>query len=272
MVSTRALCLYILFLVFLCFAIIILAGCVTMAKNVYHDNFASTPIPTTIPPTPEPIATPILTPIMTPTPLPTPDPVIAFKMQGGYNMSEWFHFTRKAYRDRVTIDVTAYRYQLRSQYHLNDDPKTLVLPKKGNNFLFVWVKVISSSTTSIGGYDHRSFRIRFRGATYNPGLEVQPIRELMIYSDLLHQFRTGPIGYEWGKVYESKDTAGDMEFIELPYMDPGQSNAWDGYLLFEVPRAAIPEELVLMGDFDNMFHARWQFIGGDKFSLARPPV
>ena len=250
---------------------IICPGCVTMAKNVYRDNFAPTSIPTTIPPTPEPIATPILTPIITPIPTLTPDPKMMFKSRGGYNMNEWFNFSRKTYRDLIKVKVTIYRYQVRDKYSLvvlDQDMPILRLPKPGYKFLFIWVKAVSNSTTPLGGYDYRSFKVEYKGQIINPQFEPDRIRELQGYYDFNHDYLSAPYGYWWGLNYDTKK----REYIEYEDFTVGDSNAWDGYILYEIPRQAIIEDLIVTGSFDSMFIAKWQFVKGDKFSLAYPPV
>jgi hypothetical protein len=245
-------------------------GCVTMAKNVYRDNFKPIPIPTTIPPTPAPIVTPILTPIMTPIQIPPVDPHIVFKRQGGYNMSEWFEFSRKTYRDLIKVKVTVYRYQIRDIYSLvvlDQDIPIFRMPKPGYKFLFIWVKAVSNSTTPLGGYNSHSFKINYRNMTIEPQFEPDRIKELVGYYDFNHDYLSSPYGYLWGMNYETKK----REYLEREDFTVGDSNAWDGYILYEIPGTATIDDLMVSASFDSMFNARWQFVNGDKFSLAYPP-
>jgi hypothetical protein len=234
-------------------------------------------MPTTIPPIPEPIATPILTPIRTPIPSTPVEPKIVFKMQGGYNMSEWFSFSRKTYRDQIDVKVTIYRYHVRDKYSIaaNDqDLPTLVLPAPGYKFLFIWVKAISNSTTPLSGYDYRSFKVDYKGQSFAPKLDLGRIKELLGYYDFNHDYQTTPYGYYWGVNYDTNTktiTQHTKKYIENPVFVVGESNAWDGYILYSVPQTATIEDLIVSASFESMFNARWQFVNGDKFSLASPP-
>jgi len=260
-----------LFLVLL----IISSGCITMTKNAYRDNFAPTPIPTTMAPIQTPIGTPILTPIITPIPAPTLDPHIAFKMRGGYNMSEWFSFSRKTYRDMIDVKVTVYRYQIRDHYSVpsrDQDNNTYRWSGAGNNFLFIWARIISNSSTPLGGYDYKDFKINYKGRVIEPTLELGSIKELSGYYDLPHKYNTGPYGYYWGVDYDSNKLSNLHKYMEYEEFLPGESNAWDGYILYLIPKSATIDDLIVTAKFESMFKVGWQFVNGDKFSLETPPL
>lgn len=257
------------YLILLLILFILSAGCITLGKNIYRDNFAPTPIPTiieTIETTPEPVLTTVQP---TPIPIPTTDPISAFKLSGGLNISEWFNFTRKTYRDQISVKTTVYRYQVRDKYHIitsDQDIQNIKLPKPGYFFLFIWVRTVSNSTTPLGGYGPSCFDLDPKGQRTMRYFEPMPISELF-YKDMAGYGRAWPYGYTWGRNQETKK----MEFIELAGLDPGNSNAWDGYIIYQIPKTIPLNAFSIRGDFDGMFHAKWQFAGGDKFSFNSPP-
>ncbi len=267
---------YLLPLLFLLACTLALTGCVTMAREIYIDVSAT---PTTPAPTPTPQPTPIPIVRITPTPTPTPDLGDLFIKSGGLNMSEWFTFTRRSFRDTITAHVMVYRYQVRSFYHLDSPDQdvfnTPVLPKPGKRFLFIWVRAISDSSTPLGGYDYSCFWIEYRGQAIRPTLQTDFIYELATYAGKDKKEKTKPYGYFYGRdmeINKNNLTIKNRRFIQEERFIPGDSNSWDGYILFQIPRGATIQDLTVHADFEGMFHPKWRFVGGDVFSLAYPPI
>lgn len=240
-----------------------------MAKELYKDNFVPTPIPTTPTPEPTPTRPPV---IITPRPTPTPDPGEVFIKSGGLNMSQWFSFSRGTFRDTIRIKTTVYRYQIRDYYTLDVPDQDLkpVRPKGGNKFLFLWIHTVSDSTTPLGGYGPECYTVEYHGQVYRGTIEPSFIYELATYADLYRKEKSTPYGYFYGRDYElekGNHSVKNRRFIPMPRMVSGESNSWDGYVIYQIPKGATTADLTVHGDFDNMYHTRWRFLEADVFSF-----
>jgi len=220
-----------------------------------------TPVPVQIPP---PTITTIPTtsaPMIVPTPPPTINPEIAFRVSGGYNMQEWYNISRATKNQgTISLHTTVYRYQFRGSYsHLENWTESYVqiIPDSGNRFLFIFTDTWSDTDgTPINSLDYSDFTIQYNGQIISPIFDPYLIREISQYS-------TTPYGYVWAEDYVMKEKT----LQHFGKLTPGESNAWDGYLIFQIPATARPEDLKILYNIGNLGHAWFRFTGGDRFSL-----
>lgn len=236
------------------------SGCVTAAKNIVSPTPTPTPIPT---PTPE------ITPTPTPTPEPTPDYSTCGYQDNCYKLRDWHHWwrenvtginTEKGSRD-LSTHATVYSYKLIPVIHYHDPlwgSRTYFKesPEHGYVFLFVFLNIYSDTDARQYGYPANKFRVQIRDDMYFPLDPVQPenrIRELDDLWDYAHIQSPGPWGYK--RVQEAG--SGIIKVETLEYIFGGRSNAWDGYLIFEIPSNTNMEDLKVAASFDNLGGNVW---------------
>lgn len=238
--------------------VVLTSGCVTMAKEMMH-------------PTPAPTPTPTLTPAPTPTPIIQQpavyvEPYDMWKYRtNGHNLSEWFTWRRddvSGLKDLVmqvtiyrAVFIPNYRYWSVSwgQYFWQAAPP-------GKKYLVIFpCMYMAGNDPSYDprmygmGQDH--FYIQYHDQVLTPDPDYVPpnrIKEFEEYWDLSGTVRVVPYGFY-------RDNRGGEETArDLGYFYMGRSNAWDGYILYQVPREARMEEFKVLGRFDGFGYAWWQ--------------
>jgi hypothetical protein len=68
----------------------------------------------------------------------------------------------------------------------------------------------------------------------------------------------GPFGYQIRYAGSSPETAGYVA-DRIGWLRMGKGNAADGYILFEIPKEAMEEDLLLTGSFSRFGTAYWKF-------------
>ncbi len=241
-------------------AIVLSAGCVTAAKRAYRD-YTATPTPTTAPPTPKP----------TPTPVPTPVAIVTasneelLELFGGYSEGgwlSWHHANASGLKD-MTVHVTVYGHRFETVYHwwsVSWAQYFVEAPKVGNKFLFVYVNMWmeDQSDPRMWGMEEDHFRVQVGQNLYAPDTGYAKelrIKELEEVFDYQNKERIMPYGYL------RVQPAGREEAIQSYYLRAGRSNAWDGFILFQVPIETKAEDTKVLGRFDNLGgYAWWQLI------------
>ena len=187
-----------------------------------------------------------------------------------YNLSEWHTIRRddvSGYQDLVLM-TTVYRVIEMPNYYTwewnwggptDGSADWANVPKQGNKFVFVWVcEYINGSETTndpiIYGLDGWHFALQldgklYRTLNYQNGTDlVAPIREFENLYDLSNTTRTEAFGI---KRVQQRVT-GKITAYEMSQIRMGRSNAWDGWLMFEVPRNADVSKAIVIGDFRHL--------------------
>lgn len=236
---------------------VVTSGCVTMAKDTYKDMTA-TPLPT---PTPEPY--------VEPTAVPTPEPTLPYDLwkyvSKQHNMSEWYTIERDnvSGAQDLILRTTVYRIRAMDNYYTwewnwggptDGSADWVNVPKRGNKFVFVWVcQYIDGDNQTydpqIWGMDENHVHLELDGRIYeNKNKDVDltaPIREFENTWDLSNTTRTGP--YARSRI---QDLHSGIITAESPaWLRMGRSNAWDGWVLFEVPNTADTSKAIVHMDF-----------------------
>ncbi|MDD1661336.1 MAG: hypothetical protein LUQ49_02600, partial [Methanomicrobiales archaeon] len=172
-------------------------------------------------------------------------------------MNEWYNLSRVSRDGKKAIQVyiTAYRYQFRDSYQYWDTVAAKWLPvdpPRDSRFLFVFVNVWMDnppgSVGTIDGYDYTSFTLQENGELLPATVDLHQVYELQTYSNLFKTGYVAPYGYQW----ESSSITLKRQLKPLSVLEPGKGGAWDGFIIFEVPRDAKPDDLKLVGNFYGM--------------------
>lgn len=252
------------------------SGCVTMAKEQYRE-YTKTPVPTPTPPTPTP------TPIRT---IPTTEPPYPVRyvdpyMHGERWEGQWFKWLRhdvqgingEGTKD-LHVGVVAYRHQFYDKltwwngamgnYYSMD-------PEPGNRYFVVWVheEMFGTNATndpSMWIFDDTAFRLQVHR---KDGEHVYWIDSEYNRTNLLKEFENKPdyynvaiappFGYYRDYTGHSPETAG-WEVFQKGYLRMGKGNSCDGYMIFQIPKDAQPEDILLLGNFATFGSAYWRFI------------
>jgi hypothetical protein len=207
----------------------------------------TTTVPTTIP---TPVATPsaiATTTVPTPAPDPFPD---AYPLRG------IFSFNEGKYASKATV----YRYWMNETYQWHNDMDNryyMQRPKAGNKYLLIFVNIENIGSD---GYPYPKTNMivvhnggniyRVDTSHYLPNkagdrkatpVEIQEIEQ---QSDFFNLERVEDYGYSHG-------TTQDFVF-------PGQGNAVDGYVIYEVPSSFKPENSYVEIVFDGQDKAVWK--------------
>ncbi len=194
---------------------------------------ASTPSPTTVIATTH-ISTPIPTTIVpTPTPNPFPD---------AYSIGELFNYNMGKYASRATV----YRVWMNETYQWHNDKDNLYYtqrPKAGNKYLMVYVNIENLGSTAYVYPKSSTIILHNNGNIYTVDTshslpdkagdrKEKPIEILEIehQSDFFKMENVEDYGYSHGMVQD--------------FVYPGQGNAIDGYMIFDIPDPPIKSSII----------------------------
>jgi hypothetical protein len=209
----------------------------------------ATPTPTTIA-TPTPAPT-ILVTSTAPTPPPDPFP-------DAYKIRELFNFNEGKYKSRATV----YRYWINETYHWHNDMDNKYYtepgrPKPGYKYLLIFVNIQNIGSD---GYPYPKANMivvhnggniyRVDTTHYLPNKagdkKATPVEilELESQSDYFNMERVEDYGFSHGTTQD--------------FVNPGQGNAIDGYLIYIVPASLTPENTWVEIVFDGQDRAVWK--------------
>ena len=212
---------FLLLLIFSLFLISILAGCGGQAPPQVPETPAATTAPLTTP------SSAARTPEVIATPEPFPD---ALSLGAPYKYG----------RDDIAMEVTAYKVKVMDEYDWWS-PKWgrywNTSPEKGNQFLFAFVRFVDRGTARARLPSQSMFVLRGDGTSY-----VQT-------TDRDNSLRIKGIDVKQYDFYFDT-TAG--------WIDPGESNGVDGFLLYEVPATLTPGHAYLEATFSSKAAAVWK--------------
>lgn len=242
-------------ILFLCLVFFVLSsGCITASKQVIKDAMAtSTPTPTPLPPTPEP------------TPTPTPEPTLSQEQYmekfGGLYQGQWLSWKREnvsGLKD-LSVHTTVYDFRMfgivnwRSiswgQYFVEG-------AGEGKKFLFVMVNTYSDEGSSrMWGINRSHYWVDINGQLYPPSDRLLPEIRLKEFDEIWnynHVENVKPYGY-----LRTYDSLGREIVEELGFLKSGESNAWDGYIVYEIPKDTKPEDIKVVAQFNSFIEPHW---------------
>ncbi len=248
-------------------ACILAAGCITAVKNQI-DGLTTTPIP----------ATPV--PVITPEPEKTVEPVRYIEpvelrkyRWGEKQLGEYYTWHRENVSGQkdMTVRVTVYASKFLSRYQWWSDSNGRYywqFPAEGKKFLFIFARLEmvgednSQDPRYYVGDPWERFRVQYNGTVIDHdtdhalGVRVRELEETFTQND---DARVKPFGYsiEWRRKESSNLSAG-WNAISPLWLRMGKSNAWDGYILYQVPKNTTMAELVVLSQWDGFGTPYWQ--------------
>ena len=198
-------------------------------------------------------------PVMTTPPAPTSAPVpAATAYPGALPAGQYSTFGSGDRQGRATV----YKYEIRPDYTWTapsfnsprDQPAAspsngtvrgynLETPKEGHTFLFIYVRLINTGTSAVYAPSPSQFVIYANGTLYN----FSPVRSSDVVIDKVT-----------GTQYDYQIGRGG----EVGYIQPGESNRADGYLIYEVPAAIAPRDTYVLVNLDYQNQAVWRLAEG----------
>lgn len=205
---------------------------------------------------------------------PTPDNINYFsnEYQSGLRMLKkpftWIKNNALGKQDmRVTVKV--YDFLIFEKIHWFN-PSTYnyyeQLPEKENDkFLFIFINVEMDNTVSddtrLWLPDKNKYAVQVNGIIYYAKNypEQLRIKELELFTNLNGDSYIQHYGQTRLYSTSSEYTSSAGEFSDKHYyLRAGKSNSEDGYLLFEIPKSANPEDIIVLGNFFNFGSAQWR--------------
>jgi hypothetical protein len=250
-------------LLFMCiFFFVLSCGCVTASKNIYKDITATPePTPTPPPPTPEP------------TPTPTPEPTLSqaqyMEKFGGLNQGEWLSWSRdnvSGLKD-MTVHTTVYGFRefgVVNWHSVSWGQYFIEGAGEGKKFLFIFVHTYTDEGSArVWGFNRSHYYLDINGTLYPPSDRLLPeirIKEFDEIWNLNHVENIKPYGYLRRYNSEGKEVVEELGFIKS-----GKSNAWDGYIVYEIPKDTKPEEIKVLSQFHNFIDPHWWQLTEPKY-------
>jgi len=245
------------------------AGCITAAKGIAAEAMKTpTPTPTPLPtPTPTPTPTPKQTPVSIPTLEVKPvNPLIPGERSEG----QWFKWYRPDVDGLKDLDagVVVYRHAWLDRYTWwnaamgNYQTQT---PSPGTRYLAVWIheEMFGANQTNdprMYWFGKDAFRVQYKDRLIEADTSHNPVNRILEFDEktTYYDIETAPpLGYKILYTGFNPETAG-YAAQEIGWIRMGKGNAIDGYLLFEVPKAAFNEDVMVLGSFSRFGNAYWK--------------
>jgi hypothetical protein len=112
-------------------------------------------------------------------------------------------------------------------------------PRAGDTFLFIYIRMINTGTTAIYAPSASQFVISTNGTIYN----YTPVFSSDVVIDTVS-----------GTQYDYQIGRGGL----VGYLQPGESNKADGYLIYEVPASISLKDSYVLANLDYQHRAVWR--------------
>jgi zinc-ribbon domain len=214
---------------------------------------------------------------VTPTPIPTTAETREEYMArtGGKYLGQSFIIDRQnvsGYKD-LKVNVSVYRYRFFDAFNESGDASsgTTVyirhLPDPGRKFLFVFVRmempgIDETNDPRMWGFGSSLFAVQYNGSLiteYANYSKCEPIKEMENTWTQNGDIRISDYGYTRIDSI-AHPTNGDC-CSDNAYLRFGRSNAWDGYIIYQVPRDASDKNLIVSASFSGFGNGWWYLYG-----------
>lgn len=214
------------------FIVLLFSGCTSTSPQVP----APTPVPTTA-------AMVTLSPTPTAVPFPNALALNEYATFGsadmigratiyGYDIKPSYNWTSPSWNSPGEQAAASQPLELQRGY-------TIETPQEGNTFLFVYVRVLNPGKNAVYAPSAKQFVVNRNGTLYN----YSPVHG----SDVIIDKVTGTqFDYQIGR----GGTVG--------YIQPGESNKAEGYLIYEVPVTFSPNTTYVVSNLDYQNQAVWK--------------
>jgi hypothetical protein len=213
------------------FMVLLSSGCTTASPSVQ----APTSVPTTL--------------VVVPSPMPT-----AVPYPNALALDQYAQFGSGNEQGKATV----YRYNVKPNYNWTspswNSPReqaaaspplelqrgyNLEKPQDGNTFLFVYVRVINTGQKAVNAPSAQQFVVFNNGKMYN----YSSVHSSDVIIDTIS-----------GTQYDYQIGRGGT----VGYVQPGESNAADGYLIYEIPAPFSPNTTYVVSNLDYQNQAAWK--------------
>jgi hypothetical protein len=204
----------------------------------------TSPVVVTPAPTPVPVTT-IATPLATPTAVPFPDALALGQYAGfesgntrgkatvyKYDVKPNYNWTSPSFNSPSEQAAASLPLELQRGYNMEK-------PRDGNVFLFIWVRVENTGNNAVYAPSGKQFVVTSGGKTYN----YSSVHGSDVIVDKVS-----------GTQYDYQIGRGGV----VGYVEPGVSNAADGYLIYEVPSTFSPGSAYVLGRLNFLTQAEWK--------------
>jgi hypothetical protein len=160
----------------------------------------------------------------------------------------------------VASEATVYKYWINNTYQWHNDMDNhyyVQKPKPGNKYLFVFVHLQNNGDTRVWFPPAGSIIVSYNGATYYQD-------QSHFKPDKSEDSRATPVEVKEVQYFpklNGDEYAEDFGFshgTELAYLYPGESNAVDGYIIYEVPQSLTPEKTYIGIPFNTQDQGVWK--------------
>lgn len=171
----------------------------------------------------------------------------------------------------MTVYVTVYRYKFLDGYTWhNDADNKFYWQSPGSydlKFLFIFAQIFmagndpSQDPRYYIGDPWKRFYVQWDNTTASPDTDyvksVQ-IQELEDVFNLNDDNRVQPFGYRWEYTQVAGNISdGGWKAITPEWLRMGRSNAWDGYVLFQVPKNLTAQDIRILSQWDTFGSPWW---------------
>ena len=115
------------------------------------------------------------------------------------------------------------------------------------------------------GFDTTHFAVQYHGYLIPEDTGHEKCKVIQEMQDIFTENNEVRIS-DYGKLTQnnlenptSGTDCGDLGFLRM-----GSSNAWDGYLIYQVPKGATEKDLIVTGSFNAFGDAWWYLHGADQ--------
>ena len=245
-------------LLFLVFLFALTGGCVTSAKNTYKGLMEQ-------PTTPISVSVPVVTDTpLEVTPEPTPaEPVYDWgacdPLQECYKLREfktYFRDNANNFGEDLRTSITVYDYRILPSYHyysVSWARNFKESPPDGKQYLFIFVNMYLDGETKSGQwvFPQNHFVLQIRNNTYLPDDVDYPERRITEFDEIQNYGRTESMKPYGFKIVQEKGS-GIITAEKLEWLMGGRSNAWDGYIIYQIPYGTNINETKVSASFANL--------------------
>lgn len=196
----------------------------------------------------------IITTIPTPTTAPTPPPD---PFPNALTIRTWFNFSS----GKTASQGTVYKKWINDTYQWHDDMDNKWYTQKakaGNKFLFVFVCIVDRGDTRVWYPKASSIVIHFDNQIYSVD-QLHYIPDKSGGNLKATAIEVGEVQY-YHKLFGAEYTEdyGLSHGTMSDYVYPGESNAIDGYIIYEVPAFLTAEDTYVEISFNGQERAVWK--------------
>lgn len=198
---------------------------------------------------------------------PTPDNGIYYaseQQNGTRKLGRYYNYHRDnatGYKD-LDFYVTCYGFKILEKYHfwnLYDNKYYPVIPTTPNSkFLFVYIQYYTETDVRNWLPDENRFLVKYNNTVYSPiSMNQEIVIKELEYTTTKNEDSIIEYYGQWIRQPLQGEGAGKPVSQQHLISYGGKSNAVDGYIVYEIPNEAEPNQLSVTGNFFSFGYAEW---------------